>query len=329
MGRYYPGFLAASLIILLRVAIGWHFLNEGVEKIQSTKYGKEPFSAEIYLRNANGPFGPFFRGMLPDATSASLRDPELVKAAWKEEVQQIINHYKFNDAQKGKAQALLNKSLDWAEHWFHHHDNVEKLAKYKHDLEMVEKTEANENALSFERERSWEARRLAETDRKALVAPIVQAGTELHDNVVAIASESDATAEQKAMGPIKPKWTSLDTANALTMYGLFAIGVCLIAGLFTPFAAVCAAAFLAMIYLSMPPWIGTPPNPQTEGHYWIVSKNLIELIACLVIATTPSGYWLGFDALVFGPRYRRRIARRLEREAGTNEGELASTYSNS
>jgi len=322
MGRYYPGFLAASLIILLRVAIGWHFLNEGVEKIESTKYGKEPFSAEIYLRNANGPLGPFFRGMLPDPTSASLRDPELVKASWKDEVQRIADHYGFDETQKNKAQAILTTSLDWAEHWFHHHENVEKLAKYKHDLEMVEKTEADENALSFERERSWDARRLAETDRKALIAPIVQAGTELHDNV-----EGLATPEQRAaVSPLKPKWTSLDRTNMLTMYGLFAIGVCLIAGLFTPFAAVCAAAFLAMIYLSMPPWMGTPPNPKAEGHYWIVSKNLIEMIACLVIATTPSGYWMGFDALIFGPRYRRRMARRLERESNNASSELASSH---
>ncbi|KAJ3057944.1 hypothetical protein HK102_010772, partial [Quaeritorhiza haematococci] len=47
-----------------------------------------------------------------------------------------------------------------------------------------------------------------------------------------------------------------------------------------------------------------------EGHYWIVSKNLIELIACLLIAATPSAHWVGLDALFFGGRRRRRLARR-------------------
>ena len=65
-----------------------------------------------------------------------------------------------------------------------------------------------------------------------------------------------------------------------------------------------------MIYLSMPPWPGLPPNPKAEGHYFIVSKNLIELIACLVIATTPNGHWIGLDALFFGARRRRRLAAR-------------------
>ncbi len=84
------------------------------------------------------------------------------------------------------------------------------------------------------------------------------------------------------------------------MFGLIAIGFCLIVGFLTPLAALSAAAFLAMIYLSMPPWPGLPPNPKAEGHYLIVSKNLVELLACLVIATTPSGHWIGLDALFFG-----------------------------
>ena len=36
MSRYHPGFLAALFIVLLRIAIGWHFLHEGLEKVKST-----------------------------------------------------------------------------------------------------------------------------------------------------------------------------------------------------------------------------------------------------------------------------------------------------
>ena len=97
----------------------------------------------------------------------------------------------------------------------------------------------------------------------------------------------------------------------MTIISLIAIGFCMIAGFLTPIAAISAAGFLAMIYLSMPPWPGTPPNPRAEGHYLIVSKNLVELLACLVIATTPSGHWVGLDALFFGARRRRRLARNL------------------
>ncbi len=56
----------------------------------------------------------------------------------------------------------------------------------------------------------------------------------------------------------------------------------------------------------MPPFPGLPPNPKAEGNYLIVSKNLVEMLACLVIATTPSGHWIGFDALLFRSARRRR-----------------------
>ena len=78
------------------------------------------------------------------------------------------------------------------------------------------------------------------------------------------------------------------------------IGVCLILGLFTPLAALAGAVFLGQIYLSMPPWPGLPPNPMAEGHYFIVNKNLIEMLACLVLACIPTGPWIGLDALLFG-----------------------------
>ena len=32
---------------------------------------------------------------------------------------------------------------------------------------------------------------------------------------------------------------------------------------------------------------------MAEGHYFIVNKNLVEMLACLVIATTPTGLWIG------------------------------------
>jgi hypothetical protein len=74
MTRHYPGFLAAFFIILLRIVIGWHFLIEGSEKYDSTQHGKEAFSAEVYLRNANGPVAPYFRGLLPDVDGREALD---------------------------------------------------------------------------------------------------------------------------------------------------------------------------------------------------------------------------------------------------------------
>jgi len=120
--RYYPGFFAALFIVLLRMAIGWHFLYEGVYKINTTPSQRDslagrvltkilsaphdkdkdkdpPFSAEGYLRNATGPLAPRFRAMVPDVDSleALERDakglPTRLKNTWRAELNRIANHY--------------------------------------------------------------------------------------------------------------------------------------------------------------------------------------------------------------------------------------------
>ena len=93
--------------------------------------------------------------------------------------------------------------------------------------------------------------------------------------------------------------TLLRQIDLLTMWGLSAVGLCLILGLFTPLAALGGAAYLLGFYLSMPPWPGLPEG-ITEGHYRYVNKNLIEMLACLALASTPNGLWIGVDALLFG-----------------------------
>lgn len=106
-------------------------------------------------------------------------------------------------------------------------------------------------------------------------------------------------------------WSRLEWIDWLTKYGLCVIGVCLLAGLLTRSACVSGALFLLMVYLTMPPWPGLPENPRAEGHYFIVNKNLIEMLALMALATTRSGRWLGLDALLqfLNPRrWRRRAA---------------------
>ena len=311
MARYYPGFLAALFIVLLRIAIGWHFLNEGAEKVRSTYGGgKEPFSAEIYLRNANGPFAPYFRRMIPDVDSLAELDPDHVKAEWTADVSRISSHFGFDQDDQKKAQTILEANLQWATYWFNDKENVEKLQKYEHDVRQTDQTELNPESLSYQKERANDGRRGLEADRRALVAPLVEHRKELQDAIAKLAGPD----RLKSPGPPGSPTTGLDVINRLTMFGLVAIGLCLMAGLFTRFSALCAAAFLAMIYLAMPPFPGLPPNPKAEGNYLIVSKNLVEMLACLVIATTPNGHWVGFDALLFGARRRRRLAARAARQ---------------
>jgi uncharacterized membrane protein YphA (DoxX/SURF4 family) len=327
MTRHYPGFFAALFIVLLRIAIGWHFLTEGSEKYESIGRGKEAFSAEIYLRNANGPLAPYFRELLPDVDGREALDLSKLKESWRRDVDQIAAHFGYTQEKGIEASKRLGEADRWADQWFSDPENQEKQKKYLHDLDQLDATEKDPQAMSFQRERAWEARRTLDADRRALVGPLEERGKALREAVAKIAysepvqrvkapllsrvgpqapsaSDSDAIKAAEAARP----WNRLDWINFATTYGLIAIGLCLIVGFLTPLAALGAIAFLAMIYLSMPPWPGLPANPKAEGHYFIVSKNLIELIACLVVLATPSGHWIGLDALFFGARRRRRLA---------------------
>ncbi len=84
--------------------------------------------------------------------------------------------------------------------------------------------------------------------------------------------------------------------DSLMKYGLTAVGLLLMLGLFSRLAAVGAAMFLALFYLSNPPWLGVH-SMAGEGSYLIVNKNLVELAAALVLAAFPSGRVLGLDML--------------------------------
>ncbi len=298
-------------LILLRISIGWHFLYEGLEKVDSTHKGGKPFTAEPYLRNATGPLAPYFRGLVPDVNGFAMLDPERLNATWTTEVERLAQHYDLTPDQKEKAQALLEKAQADAKIWYQDKAETEKRNKYYRDLRQVQAIERNPGALSFERERAAAKRKDLDPDRKQLLEPIKAIGTRLAEGVA-----NCATPEQReTAGRYTPPKTTLDFVNLSTMWGLVAMGACLILGLFTPLAALAGAVFLGQIYMSMPPWPGLPPNPLAEGHYFIVNKNLVEMLACLVIASTPSGLWIGLDAVLFGKYRRRREAAREEAEA--------------
>src|SRR5690242_14770763 len=68
-------------LLALRLAIGWHFLFEGLHKVES-HYGHpvdggRKFSSEIYFKVAPGPLGPVMRKQFgdPEAVIASKAKP--------------------------------------------------------------------------------------------------------------------------------------------------------------------------------------------------------------------------------------------------------------
>jgi uncharacterized membrane protein YphA (DoxX/SURF4 family) len=134
---------AAAFLVLLRLAIGWHFAFEGWHKVHSLWVGEttrettagtrpvKPFSSEGYFREANGPLGGFFRQAIGDPDEQLLarldvpplpagqdpatyppqrRFPAALARDWDAYFERFIRHYELTEAQRREAQVKLEQA---------------------------------------------------------------------------------------------------------------------------------------------------------------------------------------------------------------------------
>jgi uncharacterized membrane protein YphA (DoxX/SURF4 family) len=360
-------FLTCAFLVLLRLAIGWHFLVEGYEKVTSAYTGptqsvvgpSRPFSSAGYLREANGPLKSFFRwqaggdpdeealarftvrpvpeGKDPATVPARERIPPALDADWNEYLERFAQHYQLADEQRQQARDRLEKSKDLAVEWLlgkgeKEMENTEfptatfkvketapqRINEYKSKLEEINRVEDKEFP-AFGKDTYGQRLRTLKLDTARLRAGLLaDLERPMLDDLQGV-----LTAEQKQLGPVPPAesvspgdWIPrralavvgrgpaapvpprITWVDWSVRWGLVIIGACLFAGLFSRPAAVAGALFLAMLYLAMPPFPWLPENVRAEGHYLFVNKNLIEMLALLVLATVPSGRWFGLDGLV-------------------------------
>ena len=90
----------------------------------------------------------------------------------------------------------------------------------------------------------------------------------------------------------------LNTVDFLNTWGLIAIGLGLMLGLFARTAAFFGAALLFVYYLNSPPLAGAEYTLPVDGNYLIVDKTLIESVALCILALFPTSRIIGLDALI-------------------------------
>ena len=89
--------------------------------------------------------------------------------------------------------------------------------------------------------------------------------------------------------------TLLTISDYTNMWGLTIVGLCLLLGLFSRYAALGGMVFISLYYLFAPPFLGLEYSRPGEGSYIIVNKNLIEACALWVLFTFPTGHVIGLD----------------------------------
>jgi len=89
----------------------------------------------------------------------------------------------------------------------------------------------------------------------------------------------------------------LIAVDILNTWGLIAIGLGLIIGLFTRVAAISGTILLLVYFMNNAPITGIEYSIPTEGNNLIVNRTLIEAVALFALAVFPTGAIFGLDAL--------------------------------
>lgn len=306
------------LLVALRVAIGWHFFQEGVSHRNDPKWSSEPF-----LRQAKGPLADQYKSRAPGyhefdlLLAVPLEDepaPEgeaakkpqkgaesnvyrewytAVVRDWKNRGDEISNLYHFTDEQKEKLKAVLDQ---------YDQNLTDLLALYETDITNYRRQLARNQAMAkvagADAIPNLQAR-ATKRERDPLVEPATFSDTKPSEWISNIKDLEAAferevlglrTAEQtEKYGAVSPATTPLKQMDTTITWVLIVGGGCLLVGLFTRLSAVVLAIFLGSVIASQPPWVaGTAPT------YF----QVVELIALVVLASSHVGRWGGLDFFV-------------------------------
>lgn len=286
---YQVGSAAIVLLVVLRVAIGWHFLYEGV-----WKYTHPDFSAATFLKQAKGPLAEQYYALVPDVNGQARLDSETVLADLETRHAAVVAFYSFDEPQQKLSQKVLGLRKKQLAEWFE--DHQDGLRKHADSWAKLSTAQANItiNAAPYQQKRAWDKQTelRGEADGWGKEIGTIVAGFD--DDLVAL-----ATSDQLKRGTLELPPNPMAGMDQFMTYSILAIGFCLVVGLFTRIAAVGGAVFLLTVLLAQPAWPTIyPPAPPPVGHALVINKEFIEMIALLLLAATAVGRWGGLDFFI-------------------------------
>lgn len=316
--------LRVFFLLTLRLAIGWHFLFEGLHKLHSYYMGpaetNRVFSSEMYFKVSPGPLGPYMRKQFTDVEAefaAKLKGPREIspeafaKLSTEEQAAACPDAVaKQLDAMSEKAspELIQNAKAEYAR-WVYGVDGRD--AKIKGISTTDPKLTAPQRLAHLERLRSLlkdEENRIAaglgngygieQKHAAAFRTDLVAAESDLVKDTNGFIAELKKNLNGGKAIEEEKEETRGKMMDRVTMWFITAIGACLMGGLFTRLACLAGTGFLVLTYLTHPPFPWFPLPPTTEGNPVFINKNVIEALALLAIATFPTGRWLGLDALL-------------------------------
>ena len=288
MSRTQLGPLAAVVIVVLRLAIGLHFMSEGLDKVRGTR----PFSSAGFLGNAKGPLAPLFKGLVADPDGYYKLDAEATLAHWTNYRDRVARHYGFDEDQLKQTENLLGKAEGRLNDFFA--ENEETLDEYYKQLKRRDANAAKPERAGMQTLQTHDARIAGDWMKlKGQLLSQVDAlwkNVETDFNNVATSEQRQAAGGPLPIGKLPARGVfTTDFVDRVIPWFDFLVGVCLILGLFTRTAAVLAGLFLASVCASQ--W---PGYPGAAPIYY----QSIEMLALFALAAVGAGKVASIDALM-------------------------------
>ncbi len=320
------GFLTMLTLVLLRLAIGWHFYSEGVHHLT-----EKHWSSESFLKAAKGPLADRYQAVLPefhhweaalhgprddasldmlaskqaaDKFSAEMRKEHPIRDSEAEAIEPLmrwgarfqedmardleafVKHFQLTDDQRSEAEVILQRRQAQVMDWLA--TNAKTLEDHLHEWSRWEKSrrETASGDIPYQKQRITEKQTLLKKETGGWTAQLKNIESGFHSELDALLEP-----EQQARGPAPGSRTTLDKIDLGLSYGITVVGACLILGLFTRLACVLGVAFLLSIALSQPFWVADAQPTFNQ---------IVEMLSLAALATVPVGRWGGLD---FFPHY--------------------------
>ena len=311
------GLLTVIALVILRLSIGGHFLFEGVWKIRNP----DKFSTRPFLTQAKGPAAPLFYAMVPDLDGRrrlkvdkneegrTVVRSDVYLAAWKELSGEVLTRYKPSEEQKKAIDELLKRyEVSLEEYLGEHGDDI---VAYFDSLDRFEAYKAGgNNGAPFQKKRKWDRMQQLRREVNVWLSELDAMGKDYRSALSDLLDDDQKQREgtlpavvletEKLPVPVPGVNTQSELFDLLLTYGLTAIGLCLVLGLFSRLASLGGVVFLFSVLLTQPPWPTIyPPAPAVVGHALLVDKNFVEMVALLVLASTAVGRWGGLDFFIY------------------------------
>lgn len=276
--------LAIVSLILLRLAVGWHFFCEG-----RTKWTNQNFSSRHFLQDAKGPFATWYRSLIDDPLELNRLDESAIRESWDGWMTRL--EARVSPASVAEIEKELNAAMiQWQGKLSDFFRSLSAdLAEYRAIAlpTAAAMTDAKRQGQVFEQRYLQSHLAKLQQMRAPWIAELKSMDRLMCEELSGLMPgqsfpmATDIFAGQKS-------WVD----HSVTFLTL-AVGVFLLIGCLVPLAAIAGIIFLVSIMLSQPFWVA-------DANLSYAYYQSVEIAALAVLAATAAGRFAGIDYFWMG-----------------------------